>query len=418
METGSKDNYTSRIEELEARLAEAEQLIEAIKSGEVDAFALKSGDRSEIFTLQTGDYAYRILVENISEGALNLTEEGLIVYTNSYFHELLDLSYEKVIGKNILEFIHSESKEKFKTFFTKGIDGQVKGEINLSYRNKTMPVYISLTSLRPQLSTVGMIVTDLSEKKHYEQRLEQKNIELLQSNSELSSFAYIASHDLQEPLRKIQTFANRILSKEADSFSSVSQDFFQRIISASERMQNLINALLSYSRTSTSELVFAPTDLGVLMEEVKNNLHELISESHTTIEISSLPILNVIPLQFQQLFTNLIINSIKYRNPHVNPVIRISSNTEPVTLSSEKSKGNKKDYLEIKIEDNGIGFEKQYADKIFELFQRLHGKNEYEGTGVGLAICKKIVQNHHGFIRAEGDPGVGSIFRIYLPFNS
>lgn len=413
-----------KIEELENRLAESEQLIEAIKGGEVDAFAVQSNGRAEVYTLESADYTYRVLIEKFSEGALNLTEDGLIVYTNKYFYELIGLSYENIVGASFMDFISPESRNKFGDLFNEALKGNSKGEINLSVNDKIIPVYISLASLQPKLATVGVIVTDFTEKKKneqiilkYQQDLEAKNIELLQRNAELASFTFVASHDLQEPLRKIQTFSNRILDKEFENFSPKTRDYFERITNASERMQNLITSLLNYSRANTSEIVYVTTDLNVVLEEVIKNLSELIEDKKVTIEASELPSLSIVPHQFNQLFSNIIINAIKYSRPGVNPLIKISA--EIVTISEMPIQGpmtNKK-YRKIKISDNGIGFDQQYADKIFELFQRLHGRNEYEGTGIGLAICKKIAQNHQGFIQAIGQPGVGSTFNIYVPLN-
>jgi len=279
--------------------------------------------------------------------------------------------------------------------------------------------------LQPKLATVGIIITDLIEKKKneevilkYQKELETKNIELVQSNTELASFTYIASHDLQEPLRKIQTFSNRILDKEYENFPLIIKDYFQRIIAASARMQSLIAALRNYSRTNTSEIIYAPTDLNMIVEEVKNNLRELIEDNKASIETLPLPTLNIVPEQFSQLFSNFIINAIKYRKPGINPVIKISACTVPVSEIQLNTEFLSDGYWQIGITDNGIGFEQQYGDKIFELFQRLHSKAEFEGTGIGLAICKKIVQNHHGFIEARGEPGIGSTFYIYLPLNN
>jgi PAS domain S-box-containing protein len=169
-----EEDYLARIEELEYRLEEAESLIEAIKDGEVDAFAITSNDKHEVFTLQSGDFAYRILVENINEGALNLSEDGLIVYTNKRFYHLLQLPYEKVIGQNIKNFIHPGSLQLFEQFFSSSLNGECTGEIELFDGNKAIPVYISLTSLRPNLDTVGMIVTDLTEKKQAQKEIELK----------------------------------------------------------------------------------------------------------------------------------------------------------------------------------------------------------------------------------------------------
>lgn len=420
----SRQELLLKIEELENRLAESEQLIEAIKAGEVDAFAIGSDEKSEIYTLQSGDYAYRLLIEEFGEGAVNLTEDGLIVYTNTYFFELLQLPYERVVGSLVFDFIHEDSREHFKELFARALKGSSKGEINLAFNNNIIPVYISLTSLQPKLATVGAIITDLTEKKKnqevilkYQKDLEIKNTELLQSNTELASFTYIASHDLKEPLRKIQIFSSRILDKEYDNFPAPIKDYFQRIITASAWMQHLIGDLLDYSRTNTHDSGYVPTDLGLVLEEVKTHLSELILENNVVIKSSSLPVLTVIHHQFNQLFSNLIINAIKYRRPGTDPVVTIGAGiVAKDEIPGEPMLTNDR-YWKIWIKDNGIGFEQQYAEKIFELFQRLHTKAEYEGTGIGLAICKKIIQNHGGIIQATGEPGIGSTFTIYLPLN-
>ena len=420
MKVKSTEELLHRIKELENQLQEYEQLMQAIKAGEVDAFAVGSKDQQEIYTLQTVDHAYRVLIEKFSEGAVNLTDDGLIVYTNTYFFELLNQSYEKVVGGYFTDFVDEGSKSKFNTLFQQALKGSSKGEINLYVAGRIIPVYISLTSLQPNLDTIGIIITDLTEKKKneeiilkYQYDLEIKNLELLRSNTELASFTYIASHDLQEPLRKIQTFANRILDKEDNTLSENMMQYFQRIVGASKRMQDLIDALLTYSRTNTSEIALIPISMNTIIEEVKNNLKELIEENNVIIEVGELPVLTIIPAQFNQLFSNIILNAIKYRRRDVNSLIKITA--ELVELQNQSSVNNK--YWKISIADNGIGFEQQYADKIFELFQRLHGRTEYEGTGIGLAICKKIVQNHYGFIEAIGKPDVGATFTIYLPLH-
>jgi PAS domain S-box-containing protein len=422
MKTESVDELIIRISDLENRLAESEQLIEAIKAGEVDAFAVNENNRSEIYTLQSGDYAYRVLIEEIGEGAVNITEDGLIVYTNTCFAELMKLPYEKVIGSPITDFIHPDSKKKFNTLFREALDRKSKGEINLYIHQQLIPVYVSLTSLQPKLATIGMIITDQTSKKRheetilqYQKELESKNSELAQNNLELTSFTYIASHDLQEPLRKIQTFCNRILENKEETLSPVNNDYFKRILSASARMQNLISSLLSYSRMNTRNMEFEKVDLNSLIVDVITNNQELIEENNSSVKVGKLPVITGIPVQLNQLFTNLIINSIKYKKPDEPPVIHIDS--IEVTLNESKSDDafSSPDHWKLTIKDNGIGFEPKYAEKIFELFQRLHSRFEYEGTGIGLAICKKIVQNHKGQIRAIGEPGHGAVIEIYLP---
>lgn len=411
-----------RIAELESRLAESEQLIDAIKAGEVDAFAISNNNRQEVYTLQSGDYAYRVLIEEFGEGAVNVTEDGIVVYTNACFCDLIKQPYENVIGSRILDWVHPDSGDDFNRYFQRALKGKSKGEIRLLSDNKIFPVQLSLTSLQPNLATIGIIILDLTEKKksenvilQYQKDLEIKNQELLQSNTDLASFAYLASHDLQEPLRKIQIFCNRILEKDSGIFSTESIDYFNRIVGASTRMQDLIIALLNYSRISTSEIIPDNCDLNEVVREVVGDLNELIEENAAVIECAALPRVKGISLQFCQLFCNLIINAIKYRQAAVKPLIRISARKIPAAQIRPDRLRHNGQYWQIEVRDNGIGFEQKYADRIFELFQRLHGKTEYEGTGIGLAICKKIVQNHNGVMNAFGQPGEGAVFNVYLP---
>jgi len=420
----SADQLMLRIAELENRLAESEQLIDAIKAGEVDAFAISNNNRQEVYTLQSGDYAYRVLIEEFGEGAVNVTEEGIVVYTNACFCDLIKQPYEKVIGSLIFDWVHPDSGDDFNHYFQQALKGKSKGEIRLLSDNKIFPVQLSLTSLQPNLATIGIIILDLTEKKkservilQYQKDLEIKNRELLQSNTDLASFAYLASHDLQEPLRKIQIFCNRILEKESGIFSTESKDYFHRIVGASNRMQDLIIALLNYSRVSSLEIVPANCDLNEVLREVVGDLNELIEENAAVIECAALPWVKGVALQFHQLFSNLLINAIKYRQVAVKPLIRISARKIPAAQIQPDRLLRTGQYWQIEVRDNGIGFEQKYADRIFELFQRLHGKTEYEGTGIGLAICKKIVQNHNGIMNAFGQPGEGAVFNVYLPVN-
>ncbi|MES2775730.1 MAG: ATP-binding protein [Bacteroidota bacterium] len=401
--------------ELISRLEEAEQLIDAIREGEVDAFALRRNNQSQIFTLESGDHAYRMLVENMTEGAVSLSEDGLILYTNGYFHELLGASYEVVIGKPVLNFIHPDSREYFMELFRKGVAGQSKGEINLTSVNKIIPVYISLTSLYPTLQTVGMIISDLTERKKAEEEIKNKAVELERMNKELQSFAYISSHDLQEPLRKIQTFATRITQKESQNLSDNGKEMFHRMQLAAKRMQTLIEDLFAYSRTKVTERHFEKTDLNKIFEEVKEDLQDTLKEKNATIEVTELCYADIIPFQFRQMMHNLISNSLKFSSPQKTPHINIKG-----IIAAGKNLNNEKlsprqVYCHITISDNGIGFEQQYSDRIFEVFQRLHSKSEYNGTGIGLSIVKKIVENHNGIITAQSDPGKGAQFDIFIP---
>lgn len=248
-------------------------------------------------------------------------------------------------------------------------------------------------------------------------QLETTIMDLEQSNAELESFSYVASHDLQEPLRKIITFCERISLKDKDNLSDSSRDYFSRITLAATRMRNLIDAFLAYSQTGNVTVNYEETNLNTLLEEVKNDLHEMIDEKKAVIQSGKLPTLKLIPLQFHQLFINLVSNALKYSKPNTPPVITVTAEMVSGIGLNDEENDSAVNYWKISVEDNGIGFEQQYSNKIFELFQRLHPKSDYAGTGIGLAICKKIMRNHKGFINATGDPGIGSIFSIFIPVN-
>lgn len=242
--------------------------------------------------------------------------------------------------------------------------------------------------------------------------MEIVNDKLVKSNHDLEQFAYIASHDLQEPLRKIQMFTE-MAEKKVDE-KELLQNYFGKIKSSARRMSELIAAVLNYSRLSKNGQQYADTDLNTVLENIKTDFELLITEKNAVIESNKLPVVKGIPLQLHQLCLNLVSNALKFTDRR--PVIRISSKVlradEIDTVASPGASGN---YLELIFSDNGIGFEQQYADQIFTIFQRLHDRHTYAGTGIGLALCKKIVENHQGFITARSEVGKGSTFCIYLP---
>jgi signal transduction histidine kinase/CHASE3 domain sensor protein len=272
----------------------------------------------------------------------------------------------------------------------------------------------AITDAQGQNILIG-INTDVTEQHLITSRLEDRNLELEQRNKELASFNYVASHDLQEPLRIVQTYISRFTEEETALMSERSRGFLSKIKVAVTRMRNLIDALLLFSRTTKTDKKFEETDLNLILENSKQDLSYVIEQSNATITSVELPTVNVIPFQIQQLFTNLIGNSIKYRKPNVPPVITIECESILARDFIPSQPDSNKSYCKISIHDNGIGFEPQYAEAIFTLFQRLHHDDEYEGTGIGLSICKKIVEHHGGFICAEGKPGVGATFMIYFP---
>ena len=247
--------------------------------------------------------------------------------------------------------------------------------------------------------------------------LEERNFELERNNEELSAFNHVASHDLQEPLRKIQTFLSRLEEKEKDNLSDAGKKYMQRIVTAAARMRLLIDDLLQYSRTNKSDQAFENVDLNEIFENAKLHLSEEIKDKKALITSEDLPNGLVIPFQMQQLFTNLLGNALKYSKEDVTPHIKVAYSKIKSTDDSRLDPKKSDYYHKIEFKDNGIGFEQEYADKIFELFNRLHNRDAYSGTGIGLSICKKIVENHKGIIYATGIPNQGSTFTILLPHN-
>ncbi len=265
--------------------------------------------------------------------------------------------------------------------------------------------------------------TNIEEQKNYHILLENKiqertlqlqesNNELIRSNKELENFAYVASHDLQEPLRKIRAFGDILKKRYSTDLPEQASEYIDRMQKASYRMQKLIDDLLSYSRVSRTPKLSEPVDLNELVEEVVDDLEETIRIKHAEVKYADLPKIMGDHRQLKQLFQNLISNGIKFHKPDLAPIVEIKQQW----LQEVETKTNNGQNLELRFSDNGIGFDEQYHDKIFTIFQRLHGRSAYEGTGIGLAICKKIVENHGGKLYAQSEPGTGSEFVVILPY--
>lgn len=380
--------------------------------------------------LRQSEERYQRMVAEVEDYVIILLDvQGYILNWNKGAEKIKGYSAHEIIGKHFSIFYSEEDRKNGvaeKVLREAAAKGKALHEgWRLRKDGSTFWGSVVMTALHGddgQLIGFTKVTRDLTEKKAAEDKLrrtslilEQKNKELERTNEELSSFAYVSSHDLQEPLRKIQTFSDRILEIEYANLSEKGKDYFRRMQAGASRMQKLIRDILAYSRTTTSDKKLETTNLNDLLAQSQVELEVLIHEKHAIIESDRLPTLNVIPFQLQQLFNNLLNNALKFSKTDVPPFIRITCDVVDGRRLNESGPLASKEYFHIAFKDNGIGFEPEYSKKIFEVFQRLHGRSDYGGTGIGLAICKKIVENHNGMIFAEGNLGDGATFHIYLP---
>lgn len=259
------------------------------------------------------------------------------------------------------------------------------------------------------------VIRDISRLKEYEKALEIKIDELNRSNKELEEFVHIASHDLYEPLRKISTFGQRLVIDAQKELSEKNLDYLNRMLKATENMRYLIDHLLEYSKVSRGAVIWEGVNLNHIVSEVLTRQELRIEETFAQIHIGLLPTIQAVPILMMQLFDNVIGNALKFQSTDRRPLIKISSSLLGREYKLKYKLLQNLNYHQISVADNGIGFDSIYADKIFQLFQRLNGKTEYSGSGIGLAICRKITEVHNGIIFSESIPGKGSVFHIILP---
>lgn len=256
-----------------------------------------------------------------------------------------------------------------------------------------------------------VLFMDITAERELQARLTLNNMKLENSNSELQNFAYVASHDLQEPLRKIEAFSDRLITKFNADLPDDGQLYLDRIQNAAGRMRQLINDLLSFSRVASNAKPFQKVDLNQVVASVVDDIQMRLEETNATVNFGDLPTVDADETQMRQLFQNLISNSLKFGRVDVAPIVTITTQT----INRVGHDGRDAEFLQLQLSDNGIGFDNRFKDQIFAIFQRLHGRMEYEGTGIGLATCRKIVDRHNGTISADGVENVGAIFSIELP---
>ncbi len=378
------------------------------------------------------------LIKNAPDAIIVIDTDSKIILWNPKTTAIFGWTEEEVIGKHLADIIipvqyrdaHIKGMQRL---LSTGEERVLNKSIEITGLIKQgIEIYISLTisrSIQAGKTVFIAFIRDISKEKKTQIELERnqdeldkvnhflslRNTELQRANKELESFNYIASHDLQEPLRKIQTYSNRILEKDYDKLPNSTKEFLNKIYSASERMQLLIQDFLDFSQAATTAPPPEPTDINIILQDAKTELANAIEEENAVIESSPLPVIHVIPFQFKQLMVNLISNAVKYHRKGIPPYLKITYDRIIGKDIDSKSAISDIRYHRFTFADNGIGFENEYADKIFEIFQRLHGKLDYSGTGIGLAICKKIAENHKGFIKANGRVGEGAVFEVYIP---
>jgi PAS domain S-box-containing protein len=415
-----QDNKTNiefllaEIEALKEKLYESNSIVDAIKDGDVDALVVNTNGTPQLYSLETADYTFRLLIEKFGQGALSISRNGLILYCNEYFSKLIGLPSEKIIGNYIYEYF--DNKDNFVSIIEALKYGVTTHELVFKTDNdkKTFPANISLTDLEPAVQGIGVVVTDLTEKKKHEdallnnqKELEEKINELNKTNANLEEFIHVISHDLKEPLRKIVMYNGRIDASYLSEGDAKSMNVMK--VSAL-RLNSLVDDLVSYS-SHTAQEERTKLDLSTVISEVTDDLEIIINDKKAQIKIGNLPVLKASKVQMRQLFANLITNAIKYSKPDNPPIIEISQ----IDNFESEIPNQDHQFIKIQIKDNGIGMEKTHLLKIFTIFQRLHAKNEYSGNGIGLAICKKIMENHSGNITVESNLNEGTTFNLYFP---
>ena len=519
----------SRIAELESRLADADETLQAIRTGQVDALVVAGPDGDQIFALEGADHAYRILVEEMQEGTVTLDESGLILYANRQFASMMRLPVENIVGSRIRRFLPHDRQTVFSALLAE-IDGtRRRSELTLLTDDGVpIPVNLSLNRLETGgINTICAVITDLTEQRHYEamvkdgelsrsildqaaesivvidargkilrvsesarklagrdvllrhfddafhfwegdqkvdaprllsasrsnngvrsievllhhiggphstlllsagplwsssrdllgcvvtltditerkaseEALARQAHELERINSDLKQFAYAVSHDLREPIRIVANFSQLLEKKYKNRLDEQADEYIRHTVNAAHRLEALMDDLLAYTQTAeTRHTVEASLDANAVLAKTLNLLDTAISDSGARIESEPLPMLRVEEVHLQQLFQNLIANSVKYRG---DAPLRIQVSARPG-----------KDMWTLTVSDNGIGINPQYHEHIFGLFKRLHGGSKYSGSGMGLAICQKIVERYKGRIWVESEPGRGSKFLFTLP---
>lgn len=380
---------------------------------------VKATSGTQALKILLHEYDFALILMDVKMPNLNGFETAALIYER-----------EKLRHIPII-FITAHSQDEENTFrgYRSGAVDYIFKPINPDLLRAKVSVFVELYRKTHQLLAQEQkliainksLENEISERKISEEKVKALNLQLLQNidkleaaNKDLDRFAFMASHDLQEPLRKIRIFSDRLYSQYCDQLDETGREFIGRIQNATERLQTLIKDIMTFSRIAAEKGPFVKSNLNQLLHEVIVELEGTVQEKNARISVDELPSLLVNPTLIRPLFYNLIHNALKYSKKNTPPDIRIRLGTD-IYQNSTGDPGGSHKYCRILVEDNGIGFDQVYSEQIFDMFKRLHHHNEYEGTGIGLALCKKIVEEHNGYISAKSTVGEGSTFIISLP---
>jgi PAS domain S-box-containing protein len=398
MTTGAKTKkeLLRDLEELEQRLAEAEEVLRAIRHGEVDGILGDSSVGEQIYTLQGAERPYRVFFEAMNEGAITTTFEGTILYCNRRFADLVRIPLEKLTGMSFLELVAEDSRPALAALLA-GMS-QESRTIESSLKGTDLPVNISVSSFMTSgLEAVCAVVTDLSE------HVLMNKLEA--ANKELEGFTYSVSHDLRAPIRHIAGFAKLLERKNGPELDAEARKYLAIITSAADQLGTLTDELLEFSRMGRKELGMAEVDLGPLIGEVVDHFQKITATGRIAWRVGELPVVTGDATMLRFVVENLLSNAVKYTGKREQATIEIGCHDDD------------RHHI-IFIKDNGVGFNMAYYAKLFGVFQRLHGNDEFEGTGIGLANVQRIIHRHGGKTWAESTINTGATFYFSLPKNT
>jgi PAS domain S-box-containing protein len=455
-------------EELRASLAEANETLDAIRNGEVDAIVVSGAGGEKVFSISSAETPYRVIIEEMNEGAVVLSADGVVLYCNRRFAELVSVAPEQIAGSWFKQFFQNKDLQKYNDLLQAGLKGKTDGELTYIKNGNTHPIHLhlSFSPLPPELlgdvCIMAADITDLKQKEEELRRshetLEQQVIErtkelteaveelankqrvalkmmndavearntldilnkeltfqnvekvkrakeLENANKDLEQFAYVASHDLQEPLRMISSFTQLLERKYKDKLDQDANEYIHFVVDGASRMQKLLINLLDFSRISTRAKTFVHVDTKTIVGQAISILHQSVSANNALLSCDDLPVVKADEAQILRVFQNLIENAIKFKRKTP------GSEFPKIHIACTKQDN----MYRFSVADNGIGIEMQYHDKVFSVFQRLHSARDYAGTGIGLSICKRIVERHGGTIWFESVANEGTTFYFTIP---